>query len=126
MERIPTDVPRPFTRKYLLIAMDYFTKWPEAYPLPNQEASTVARVLVEEICRFDTPLEIHSDQGGNFESLLFNEMCKMLGARKTRTTPLHQASDGMVERFNQTIEHQLAMFVNANQRDWDDVLYPIF
>ena len=54
--------------KYLLVAMDYFTKWPEAYPLPNQEASTVANVLVHEfVCRLGTPLELRSDQGRNFE-----------------------------------------------------------
>ena len=56
MERIAIDVLGPLpesNRKYLLIAMDYFTKWPEAYPLPNQEAITVGKVLVEEmVCRF--------------------------------------------------------------------------
>ena len=53
MERIAVDVlgPLPETRrgnKYLLIAMDYFTKWPEIYPIPNQEAMTVAEVLMKE------------------------------------------------------------------------------
>ena len=107
--------------KYLLIAMDYFTKWPEAYPLPNQEVITVAKVLVEEmVCRFGVPLEIHSDQGRNFESLVFSEMCRILGIRKTRTTRYHPQSDGMVERFNRTMENQLPVFVKANQRDWDE------
>ncbi len=125
MERIALDVlgPLPETEngnKYLLITMDYFTKWPEAYPLPNQEASTVADVLVKEfICRFGVPLEIHSDQGRNFESKLFAEICRLLGMKKTRTTPLHPQSDGMVERFNRTLLAQLSKFVDHNQRDWD-------
>ena len=59
--------------RYLLVAMDYFTKWPEMYPLPNQEAITLAPALIGGIfCRFGLPLEIHSDQG-NFESKVFAE-----------------------------------------------------
>ena len=125
MERLAIDVlgPLPTTEagnKYLLIAADYFTKWVEAYPLPNQEATTVAEALVKNfVCRFGVPLIIHSDQGRNFESLVFSEMCRLLGIHKTRTTPLHPQSDGMVEQFNRTIEDQLSKFVDDNQRDWD-------
>ena len=46
-------------------------------------------------------------------------MCRLLGTTKTRTTPLHPESDGMVERFNRTIESQMSKFVDANQHDWD-------
>ena len=98
--------------------MDYFSKWPEAYALPNQEATTVAEVLVKElVCHFGVPLYIHSDQGRNFESAVFGEMCNLLGVTKTRTTPLHPQSDGMVERFSRTLEAQLSMFVEDHQRD---------
>ena len=45
--------------------MDYFTKWPEVYAIPNKESSTVADVLVSNFfCRFGVPMELHSDQGG--------------------------------------------------------------
>jgi hypothetical protein len=65
-ERIAIDVAGPFPRsdqgnRYLLIAMDYFTKWPEAYAIPNQEAATVAEALVTNFfCRFGVPRELHS------------------------------------------------------------------
>lgn len=124
-ERIAVDVAGPFPvtedgNKYFMVVMDYFTKWPEVFAIPNQEATTVAEKLVNEVvCRFGVPLEIHSDQGRNFESNLFQEMCKLLGIHKTRTTPYHPQSDGMVERFNQTLERHLAKLVDDHQKDWD-------
>ena len=66
---------------------DFFAKWTEAYPLKNMEAQTVAEVLVEQfITRFGVPEMIHSDQGSQYESRLFKELCDLLGIRKNRTT----------------------------------------
>ena len=128
MERIAIDVmgPLPCTEdgnKYILVVGDYFTKWTEAYAIPNQEATTVATKLIEEfICRYGVPLQLHSDQGRNFESNLFQEVCRILGIEKSRTTALHPQSDGMIERFNRTLEAMLSMFVSDSQRDWDRCL----
>ena len=85
MERMALDIVGPLPRtkqgnKYILVVADYFTRWVEVYGLPNTEASTVAKVLVNEwICRFGAPYAIHSDQGRNFESQLFAELCTLLG-----------------------------------------------
>ena len=85
------------------------------------KATTVAELLVRElICQFGVPLLIHSDRGRNFESELFAEMCRLLGIKKTRTTPYHTQSDGMVECFNRTLEAQLSKFADQNQKDWDE------
>ena len=87
--------------KYVLVAVDYFTRWVEAYGIPNQEAMTVARKLVDEMfCRFSPPEQLHSDQGRQFESALVKETCNILGVKKTHTTPYHPQGNGMVERFN--------------------------
>lgn len=129
LERVAIDVAGPFPEtdagnKYILVAMDYFTKWTEAYAIPNQEAVTIAKVLVTEFfSRFGVPLELHSDQGRNFESALFQRVCKLLGIRKTRTTPLHPQSDGMVERMNRTMGKYLSKVVSDHQRDWDQYLH---
>lgn len=74
---------------------------------------------------FGVPTELHSDRGRNFEAQLFMEMCKHLRIHKTRTTPLHPQSDGLVERFNRTLGAQLAVVVAKDQKDWDLQL-PLF
>jgi transposase InsO family protein len=127
-ERHAIDVEGPFPRSdhrnlYLLITMDYFTKCPEVYAIPNQEASTVAEALVTNFfCFLVIPRELHSDQGRNFESHLLQEVVQRLGVSKTRTTPLHPQSDGMVECYVKTIEEHLRKVVASNQRDWDEKL----
>ncbi|CAI5658420.1 unnamed protein product [Oreochromis niloticus] len=97
--------------------------WPEAYAVPDQSAVTTARTLVDEMfTRFGVPEELHSDQGRNFESQVLGEVCRRLGVRKTRTTPLHPQSDGLVERFNRTLATQLAILTSQHQGDWDQHL----
>ena len=127
-ERVAFDVigPLPETfrgNKYILVVQDYFSKWAEAYPLPHQRSELIAQTLVSEwISRYGTPERIHSDQGSNFESETVQELFRVLDIRKTRTTPYHPQSDGMVERLNATIEQMLRCYVDKNQRDWDSKL----
>ena len=128
MERVAVDIagPLPITKsgnRYICVTMDYFTKWPEAIAVPNQEAETIARALVDNFfSRFGVPDELHSDQGRNFESKVFRACCNLLGIKKTRTTPLRPQSDGMVERFNRTLGQELAKFCADGQDNWDEKL----
>ncbi|VDI15383.1 Hypothetical predicted protein [Mytilus galloprovincialis] len=72
-----------------------FSKWTEAYPLADQTAETVAETVVREFfSRFGIPLEVHMDQGKNFDC---GVMRRLLGW--ARTTPYHPSSNGLVERF---------------------------
>ena len=90
-ERIAMDIcgPLPVTErgsKYVLVVCDYFSKWTEMYPIPDQTAPVVANVFVHNwITRYGCPRELHSDQGSNFESRLFQEVCKIYVRRR----PLH-------------------------------------
>ena len=125
MERVAIDIigPLPKTNngnRYILVAVDYFTRWPEAYAIPNQEARTIAQKLVDEwVCRYGVMQRLHTDQGRNFESDVFKEITDILGIKKTRTTPYHPQSDGMVERMNRTLKSILSKLVNERQDDWD-------
>ena len=65
------------------------------------------------------PRYLHTDQGRNFESNLVKELCRLLGITKTRTTPYHPQSDGMVERFNRTLLNMLSISAQENETDWD-------
>ena len=83
--------PLPVTHqnnKFILVIGDYFTKWTEVYPIPLMEASTVAKVFVNEfVACLGAPKTLHTDQGRNFESALMKKVCQLLGVTKTRTTP---------------------------------------
>lgn len=125
MERIALDIMGPFNRsnagnKYILVIADYFTKFTHAVPIRNQEADTVARKLVDTfIAFFGVPLQIHTDQGTNFQSNMFKEMCELLGIEKTRSTVMRPQSDGMVERHMRTLQSMISSFTSTRQRDWD-------
>ncbi|KAK3735802.1 hypothetical protein QZH41_007422 [Actinostola sp. cb2023] len=126
LERVALDVLGPLpesesSNKYIMVVADYFSKWTEAYAIPNQEA-VAKRVVDEFVSRFGVPRQLHSDQGRNFISAVFTKMCALLGINKTRTTALHPQSDGMVERYNKTLESMLAKFTSEHQRDWDEHL----
>ena len=100
MERIAIDVLGPLPKtdagnQYILVAQDYFTKWPKAFALTDQQAFTVADVLVNQFFTwFGIPMELHSDQGRNFKSETLQEVCRLLGISKTRTTPYHPSPFG--------------------------------
>ena len=95
MERIAMDVAGPFPKsaggnKYILVVVDYFTKYAMAMAMPDQKSETVCGVLMKNVFQyFGTPGTIHTDQGSNFQSQLFKDFCKSLGVTKTRTTPYH-------------------------------------
>ena len=125
MEMIGLDFigPLPSTEagnKHVLVVVDYFTKWVEAFPLPDQKAETVARTLMRDVAsRYGVPVVIHSDKGANFEGNVMKQLCQLLGMKKTRTTAYHPQSDGLVERMNKTLMEAISKYVSNNQRDWD-------
>jgi transposase InsO family protein len=100
--------------------------WLKAYAIPNEEALTVAEVLVTNIfyC-FGVPQELHSDQGCCFKSRMTQEALECLGVSKACTTPLHLQSDTVVDRYIKTVEEHLRKVIASHQKDWDARL-PIF
>lgn len=129
VQRVAVDILGPLApatsqgNLYVLVIVDYLTKWSEAYAIPDQTAETVANKIVEEfVCRYGIPEQLHSDQGRQFESELFTQMCQLLGIKKTRTTPLHPQSDGQTERMNRTLLDVLSKLCREHPSDWDRLL----
>ena len=104
--------------------MDYFSKYVRVYPMQDQTTETVLDGLLQWVYAFGVPKRIHSDQGRQFESRLFRAMCDRLGVRKTRTTPYHPQSDGMVERFNRTLKDMMSKYIKSDGADWDEKVQP--
>ena len=128
MEKVHLDFLGPLPRsdsgmESILVMVDQFTKWVEAVALPNQEAETMAMAAVNEFfARFGFPLQLVTDQGANFQSKLFTEICKLLQIHKLRTTAYRPSANGQVERVNRTLMSIVRNFVSPNQRDWDKYL----
>ena len=131
LQLVAVDIlgPLPVTSQgnsYILVAEDYFTRWLEAWPIPNQETKTVAQKLLNEMFfHFSLPDQILSDQGRQFESGVMEELCKLLQIEKSRTTPYHPQGDGLVERANRTFLNMLSTVVEEHQEEWESHLRPI-
>jgi hypothetical protein len=125
MERIHIDILGPLTKsergnKYVLLLVDQFSKWVEIHPLPEQKAEIIAQTVVEQVfSRFGSPVQIHSDQGKNFDGNLFKSVCRLYRIAKTRTTPYRPCSNGQVERYNRILLQLIRCYIKGKQKSWD-------
>ena len=104
--------------RYIVTAMDYFTKWPEARALEKADAKEVARFIYEDIiCRHGCPKKILSDRGSHFNNKLVKALMEKFNIRHNFSTPYHPKTNGLIERFNKTLCESLAK-LNSNE-DWD-------
>ena len=126
-ERISTDILGPLPvctgtkNKYVLVFVDYFTKYVELIPVPNITAQTVANEFLKNIiCRHSVPKYLHSDRGSNYLSNIVKEVCKLLKVKKTQTTSFHPMCNGQSERFMSFILNSLSKYISDNKHDdWD-------
>ena len=110
----------------ILVITDHFTRFAVAIPTKNQTAKTTADVLYNEfIVRYGVMARLHSDQGANFESSIIQELCKIMGIEKSRTTPYHAAGNGMTERFNRTLISMLGTLEVEQKKDWKKYVAPL-
>lgn len=118
--------PLPITKRgnrYILTALDTFTRFPEACALPNQKATTVITGLVEIIIsRYGHITKIISDQGRQFTSGVFAQVCAMLGVKHI-TTSAYNPRANMVESMHRSLGDFLSIFTCGDlDRDWDELL----
>ena len=99
--------------------VDYATRYPEAQPLKDIHAETVAEALVNMFARVGIPKEILSDQGSQFLSAVMKEVCRLLSVKQMVTTPYHPMCNGLVEKFNGTLKNMLRRMCSEKPKDWD-------
>ena len=113
--------------RYVLVICDYATRYPEAIALHSIDAEHVAEELIKVFSRVGVPQEILTDQGSNFTSQLLAELYRLLHVHPIRTSPYHPQTDGLVERFNQTLKVVLRKTATSKGKDWDKLLpYVLF
>ena len=90
---------------HVVVFQDYLRKWPLVFPVPEQRAQRLAKLLTEEVVpMFGVPECLLSDRGANLLSHMMLDLYKLLGVKKLNTTSYHPQCNGMVERFNRTLE----------------------
>lgn len=107
--------------RYIVVAIDYITKWVEAACIPDATAVTTAKFILNNIIlRHGVPkkMSLLSDQGSNFESKLVRELCDLYGIHKMRSSPYHPSGNGAVERENKSIKELLRSYTLKNKNDW--------
>ena len=120
-ERIAMDIVGPLPRshsgnRFVLVVCDYATRWSEAVPLKSIDAGHVAEELMVLFSRVGVPKEILTDQSSNFTSQLLKEVYWLVSIKPIKTSPYHPQTDGLVERFSQTLKAMLRRTVTDEGR----------
>ncbi|XP_077964207.1 uncharacterized protein LOC144411428 [Gasterosteus aculeatus] len=126
-QRVAMDIVGPLPKssrghRFILVIMDYATRYPEAVPLRTASAKAVARELFLLFSRVGIAKEVLTDQGTCFMSRVMKEMCKLLKVSQIRTSVYHPQTDGLVERFNKTLKQMLRKAIDVEGKNWDQLI----
>ena len=111
--------------RYILVLVDYATRYPEAVPMKSIEAERVAEELVNMYSRLGFPREVLSDQGSQFTANVMKEVNRLLSIRQMTSTPYNPKCNGLVERFNGTLKSMLKKMCEEKPKDWDRYIGPL-
>ena len=123
---VSIDICGPFPKsergnRFIMTVVDHFSKMVQAYCMPDHQASTVARELVQGwISQFGAMKELLSDNGTEFMSSLFQELCRCMDISHLRTTFYRPQCNANCERFHRTLNSILAKIMDDHQKTWDE------
>lgn len=121
--RVAIDIVGPLTRtargnRFILTAMDFHSRYPEAKAIRKTDAPTVCNELLEIFSRHGLPEEILSDNGSNFVSKVTEGLLEKLQIEHLRTSPYRPQTNGMLERFHSSLKRMLGKFPEVD-KEWD-------
>lgn len=127
-QRIGMDAigPLPITdagNRHIIVISDYFTRWAEAYPVPDLKSETISHILEKFICTHGVPEQLLTDRGSSFLSEGIQKVYNKLNIKKLNTTSYHPSTDGVVERVNATIINALKHLIQSTENEWDRYLH---
>nr|XP_061838109.1 protein NYNRIN-like [Nerophis lumbriciformis] len=130
--RLAMDIVGPLPKsarghRYILVILDYATRYPEAVQLRTASAKAIAHELFMMFSRVGIADEILTDQGKCFMSQVLTMLYKWLKVKRIRTSVYHPQTDGLVERFNYTLKKMLKKLADEDGKDWDHLIpYVLF
>ena len=125
MAKLSLDLSGPYPttlsgNKYIIAFVDWYSGWPEALPVPDKTAETVADLIIEQIFpRFGCPLQIVSDNGTENVNKVVRETLAKLKIDHVLRSVYHPQSNAKVERFHITLHDILTKMVAGDQQAWD-------
>lgn len=127
---IGMDIMGPFPttakqKRFLLVVVDYFTRWVELFPMNSTTSTSIANILTNEVfARYGFPKYILSDNGPQFVSDLFKNFCETLGIERKFTSNYHPQSN-MTERVNRTLKPLIAIYAQNQSNSWDKEIHKL-
>lgn len=129
LERVHIDLYGPLTTskpegfKYILLAIDSRSKWPEAVPLKQKDAKSVAQALYSQVfTRYGAIKVVVQDNGREFSSKIGQCLCELFKVKRVFITPHRPQANAQVERYNRTLGDSLRCLISKHQHDWPDLL----
>nr|GFB83399.1 reverse transcriptase domain-containing protein [Tanacetum cinerariifolium] len=108
--------------KYILVAVDYLSKWVEAKALPTNDARVVVKFLKSLFSQFGTPKAIISDRGTHFCNDQFSRVMAKYEVTHHLSTAYHPQTSGRIEVTNRGLKRILERTVGENRASWSDKL----
>uniref|UniRef100_A0A090XF40 RNA-directed DNA polymerase n=2 Tax=Ixodes ricinus TaxID=34613 RepID=A0A090XF40_IXORI len=127
-QRVGMDFLGPLTssqdgNKYVVVIIDYHTKWVETVATPDATAASAAKAFMQAVVlRHGAPETVLTDRGRHFVSEMMEELFRLLDTNHARTTAYHPQTNGLCERFNRTLADMISKYVSSSHQDWDQFL----
>ena len=109
---------------YIILAVDYFTKWAEAMPTFAADGKNAATFVFNHvIARFGVPQAIITDHRSHFQNIMMTELTDQLGLRHDISTPYYPQANGLFEAINKVLVTMIKRIIGIHKSNWHTMLF---